>query len=365
MGWAGCSFTARSTRGCGDGEGRVGGRLPAPAAEGRRKIPNSGHRCQVQFYGISTVKRVALTVTRATLLRARPRCVNIFDYKYMWLLYVCNVYIYICTTNFEEFSECIQAPLAGSDTRNLNLAIALRFNAPLDLYSVAQNVRGYILTSVMVKCSFPCEISAPPPPSLPEIIKSGRETRARIVGWRGVCADASREAHRADRAGIRAFRAARECEIPAGSLRRSQRRTNIDSKFVRAWPARAKSIKRRPDNIFIRENAKCVSAAQASSFSSSCLVVTHPLWRFERQGRPANLPRASPPRLFISISPASCDGGCKWHVFAERSHLKWRVSNNMSVRHGGPNAIHRMINRAIGINRATFRDVERPRELCR
>lgn len=50
---------------------------------------------------------------------------------------------------------------------------------------------------------------------------------------------------------------------------------------------------------------------------------------------------------------------------AKRSHLKWRVSSNMSVRRGGPNAIHRMINRAIGINRATFRDVEGPRELCR
>lgn len=43
---------------------------------GRRKIPNSGHRCQVQFYGISTAKHVALTATRATL-RAREM------YKYI------------------------------------------------------------------------------------------------------------------------------------------------------------------------------------------------------------------------------------------------------------------------------------------
>lgn len=35
-------------------------------------------------------------------------------------------------------------------------------------------------------------------------------------------------------------------------------------------------------------------------------------------------------------------GGWKRHVFAEWSHLKWRVSNNTSVRHGGPecNASH-------------------------
>jgi len=184
-----------------------------------------------------------------------------------------------------------------------------------------------------------------------------------------VC-DASREAHRADRAGVRAFRAARECEVSAGRIpcRRSQRRANIDSKFVRAWPAWAKPIKRRPDNIFIRENAKCVSAVLGIvlflvMIPSSCILFKT-LWETT-----SSYPRAPPPlpRLFISISPGVMwhSDGCKWHVLAERSHLKWRVSNNMSVRHSGPNAIHRMINRAIGINRATFRDVEGPRELCR
>lgn len=56
--------------------------------EGRRKIPNSGHRCQVQFYGISTAKHVALTATRATL-RARKM------YKYILLVTALYIYVYI------------------------------------------------------------------------------------------------------------------------------------------------------------------------------------------------------------------------------------------------------------------------------
>lgn len=66
------------------------------------------------------------------------------------------------------------------------------------------------------------------------MIKSERDTRG---SSERVC-DASREAHRADRAGIRAFRAAARANardfnrerIPS---RRSQGRANIDSKFVR------------------------------------------------------------------------------------------------------------------------------------
>lgn len=62
--------------------------------------------------------------------------------------------------------------------------------------------------------------------------------------WRGC--DATR-----DRGYVHfARRCEREIFIPFPA---PPRRTNIDSKFVRAWPARAKPIKRRPDNIFIRE----------------------------------------------------------------------------------------------------------------
>jgi len=50
-----------------------------------------------------------------------------------------------------------------------------------------------------------------------------------------------------------------------------------------------------------------------------------------------------------------------------RPHLKWRVSSNVGVRRAGPNIIRRMINHAIGINRATPQGVggDPGRELCR
>lgn len=150
--------------------------------------------------------------------------------------------------------------------------------------------------------------------------------------------------------------------------------TNIDSKFVRAWPARVKPIKRHPDNIFIRERCKMLHATCPLLFHffflSRLRIVTSSriLWDILRDSPVSTPENITAPHRTIYIYFARIVTQ-RWlqmaRSLAKRSHLKWRVSSNMSVRRGGPNAIHRMINRAIGINRATFRDVEGPRELCR
>lgn len=58
---------------------------------------------------------------------------------------------------------------------------------------------------------------------------------------------------------------------------------------------------------------------------------------------PTYLPSMSTRRYLylFSSSFASCDTvlAANGTILAKRSHLKWRVSNNMSVRHSGLNAI--------------------------